>query len=380
MASLELARTLAALVVLVSHLGTLSGVAASLGPARLLLQWATEAVILFFVLSGLVVRLSQDRAGRSRGAFLAARARRLVPLYLVVLVAAFALDTAQGRPPSAGAVAGHLLFVHSLQGFIVPVTGADPALWSLAYEMFFYVAFACCIGPRQRAWLRAWGTLAAFAVAWQGLAPAHGVLGHLQMMLSYSAIWLLGYALPDVAVWWTPSRAQAAFLFGLAAAASRIAVDMAHYFEAWRHLLVGACFAPLLLRALPFAVAPRVPPGRAWALAVAAYVLVVAGMWRGASLPLSKLLYTALPWALVLLAGAATRVRLPDRVVLAGGRLSYVVYLVHQPVILGLLAVGLVGWPLVALAAVVVALVAWPLEYVLQPRVVALFGVKSAAA
>jgi len=131
------------------------------------LRHGEAAVDLFFCLSGLVVVQSLERFGFAAGPFLRARARRLLPVYFVVLAAAVLLLAAGSPLPgmpwvnagSAGAEvweqalpAGffwHLLAHVTLTQGLIPqgalpwayVTLLGPA-WSLSTEWQFYLLVA----------------------------------------------------------------------------------------------------------------------------------------------------------------------------------------------------------------------------------------------
>jgi peptidoglycan/LPS O-acetylase OafA/YrhL len=131
------------------------------------LRHGEAAVDLFFCLSGLVVVQSLERFGFAAGPFLRARARRLLPVYFVVLAAAVLLLAAGSPLPempwvnagSAGAEvweqalpAGffwHLLAHVTLTQGLIPqgampwayVTLLGPA-WSLSTEWQFYLVVA----------------------------------------------------------------------------------------------------------------------------------------------------------------------------------------------------------------------------------------------
>lgn len=135
-----------------------------------LVRHGEAAVDLFFALSGLVIAVSLERFGGFFLPFIAARARRLLPVYFIVLAASIALDSL-GDPlaalPWAGAarqiiaptlpvplwahVLAHLLLLHGIiPQAILPyayVTLLGPA-WSLSTEWQFYL-FIGLIAPRR---------------------------------------------------------------------------------------------------------------------------------------------------------------------------------------------------------------------------------------
>ncbi|MBB5373781.1 peptidoglycan/LPS O-acetylase OafA/YrhL [Acidocella aromatica] len=129
------------------------------------------AVDLFFALSGLVIAHSLERFGGQFTPFMAARARRLLPVYFLVLAVSIGL-TALGDPlaalPWVGDEARHImaaalpqpLFLHlaahlTLTQGLIPqnalpyayVTLLGPA-WSLSTEWQFYVLIGL-IAPRR---------------------------------------------------------------------------------------------------------------------------------------------------------------------------------------------------------------------------------------
>lgn len=118
-------------------------------------------VDLFFVISGfIIVYASESLFGKANAAeFLRRRTLRIVPLYWLALtmrLAVLALAAHAGTKvfPDMAMIGASFFFIpYDCQGF-----GPDypfPILdlgWSLNYEMFFYLLFACLIGlGRQRA-------------------------------------------------------------------------------------------------------------------------------------------------------------------------------------------------------------------------------------
>ena len=125
-----------------------------------------ESVLVFFVLSGFLVggrATERALAGRFRWADYAVDrvSRIVVPLLPAVgfTVAAMAL---QGTPPSLGYVLGNLLQV---QGLAVPTLTANGPLWSLPYEVWFYVACGALMVLFEARGLAAGVAAAAFGVA-----------------------------------------------------------------------------------------------------------------------------------------------------------------------------------------------------------------------
>lgn len=102
-------------------------------------------VDLFFVLSGfLMVAITGDET--QPGAFLAARARRVVPLYWLATLAMAVGLTIGGAVPDPARLASALAFLP--QGNAGPTAMGLPLLapgWSLHYELGFYALFATAL-------------------------------------------------------------------------------------------------------------------------------------------------------------------------------------------------------------------------------------------
>lgn len=142
--SLEALRGLAALLVVLEHsIGNgptpdpsyhISGVWQYPPPGHL-------SVIVFFMLSGYVIGLSNSKpitTNSGRKLYLKKRLVRLYPLYLLTLVATFSVAIMYHTPSGVGTIIGCLLF---LQGLVVKVPAYNHPIWSLGYEILYYILF-----------------------------------------------------------------------------------------------------------------------------------------------------------------------------------------------------------------------------------------------
>src|SRR4029077_19255032 len=89
------------------------------------------------------------------------------------------------------------------------------ALWSLSYEMAFYMLFALTIGTRQACLTRMWGIVSVVCLCASHSHIENPILAHLCSMLSYSSAWLLGYWLCDIAPFINFRPWHAGMLLGL---------------------------------------------------------------------------------------------------------------------------------------------------------------------
>jgi len=122
-------------------------------------HFGQEAVIAFFVLSGLVISKTARRPDATGARFAIDRMTRLysvaVPAVLFTLIAVWIMQALQpGAPSRIGSafdVISSLLFLNESWGSPADLHANTP-YWSLCYEAWFYVLFACWAflrGPRR---------------------------------------------------------------------------------------------------------------------------------------------------------------------------------------------------------------------------------------
>jgi peptidoglycan/LPS O-acetylase OafA/YrhL len=107
------------------------------------LDMGSVAVLIFFVLSGYVIGLTVTTpfGGEEARGYLGRRLLRLVPVNAAAVLIAWALAPRN----HAGTILGNLAFLENYNpyffGWRVDVIPNNPSLWSLNFEMFYYVAF-----------------------------------------------------------------------------------------------------------------------------------------------------------------------------------------------------------------------------------------------
>ncbi len=191
-AGLDGVRAVAALAVVLTHVGFQSGEAIS-GPLRTVLARLDVGVAVFFVLSGFLLHRPQALAalrGRPLPAtvpYLWRRALRVLPGYWLAVAAALLL-----LPANADAGAGTWLRSLTLTQVYVPdgLAAGLTQMWSLATEVTFYLALPLLgrlAGRTLRSQLRLCGGMYAVGLLWQG-AVAHDVLP------PHAGYWLPGHA------------------------------------------------------------------------------------------------------------------------------------------------------------------------------------------
>ena len=165
---LDIVRFMAALAVLIGHAaddGLYQG-------RYFLYGLGHEAVMVFFVLSGLVIAATTAGQGRTLRSFAIARLARVYPVVIPAILLSFALyglagwlglnapDWADDPNYSLSTLLGSLLFLNESwnSGMILPW---NFPYWSICYEVFYYALFACLVFGRG-AWR--WACFSAVAL------------------------------------------------------------------------------------------------------------------------------------------------------------------------------------------------------------------------
>jgi len=183
-------------------------------------RYGREAVMVFFVLSGFFIHLRAGEALRAglappplpAGTFLARRAHRLVAPYGFALLVTVLLDMA-GRtwfPSLYAAQTGDALLDQAFArggyaaNHVVPALmlmpsslgrdfGSNSALWSLAYEVIYYLLYPAWLAVRQRSAVLAFGVVPAACLA-LALLPE---VPFLPLVLIHYTVWLAGAFLAE---------------------------------------------------------------------------------------------------------------------------------------------------------------------------------------
>jgi peptidoglycan/LPS O-acetylase OafA/YrhL len=191
---LDLARAVAACYVVVHHVTVTRNWGHGIGS---IFRFGQEAVIVFFLLSGFVIFANErERALNPTGYYLR-RLRRIYPILIAAMAVSVVVAFDNGELLSRfswASFAGTLLSLQDISalkpGVIVnPFLGNDP-LWSLSYEVAFYIIFPIVL----KAWVRfpiRTNTVVGFACCVLfGLYAA--VPNHFALVGAYFLLWWTG--------------------------------------------------------------------------------------------------------------------------------------------------------------------------------------------
>ncbi|MBB4154646.1 peptidoglycan/LPS O-acetylase OafA/YrhL [Sphingomonas jinjuensis] len=291
--SIQWLRALAALLVLAQHVAASIGdggapVTEALHPnVRHLALMGASGVDLFFVISGMVMAQTLATRDITPTAFLVARWRRIVPLFVMVSAVYMALSP---TPAVLPALVSTITILPVLDGeaYHAPVLTVG---WTLGFEFSFYALVALVIAVAGRSPLRL--AALAFGAAMTG-SLLHPAWAPLRMMLN---------------------PLQAEFAMGVIG------------WYVWQRGWLRACGLPLVLAGIA---GLALAAGRADLYCLAFFENAVNGIsgW-------SRVMSWGLPWALIVTAllGRRSSGRTSDAVA-ALGDASYALYLIHPCVVL----------------------------------------------
>lgn len=193
LASIDIARGLAALSFFVYHYGIGNALAVRTGVSWLeliALPGAVYGVPLFFVISGYCIHLSEWRRVRQSSSletnvavYYRRRFRRIWPAYLLALVFSLAIGFASGKMFDVKDVVLHLFFLHGFSAAYF--NSINVVLWTISVEMCFYIIYPAFLYMRMRS-----GLGVAVAVGFAASAVALGASAALAYPYTLPVTWL----------------------------------------------------------------------------------------------------------------------------------------------------------------------------------------------
>jgi peptidoglycan/LPS O-acetylase OafA/YrhL len=362
---LELIRGMAALLVFICHFVSINPVLKNNKNLNLLSNWGTEAVIIFFVLSGLVINIVQTKKHSGRKQFIVNRLLRIYPQYAAGILLAVIAAKITGNVISWQSIVGAFCFTSTIEGYISPVPVTNPVIWSLSFEFFFYLLYALTIGKWQQKLLFIWFAIALCCIPAFYVVKS-GISAHFVSMFAFSGIWLLGYYIYEYRNRLSVQNIKTGLLFAsLLPAISRYQLS-SMYYDVGKYFLFALSTAPLFIYSIQHNFSQQRKPAISISSlhAFAAMILVFAGLYFFShSRGIANVLYVALPLAafiFMLIPGLVLR---PNMMLKQCARffgfISYSVYIIHFPMLVMLayytgsnyLLYAAIGIPLIVVLA-----------------------------
>ncbi|WP_205647882.1 acyltransferase family protein [Acuticoccus yangtzensis] len=192
--ALDLARCSAAIYVIFHHIAQTHEIT---GLIRLIFSFGQEAVLVFFVLSGFVIFANEHGRAIPPQNYYMRRIRRIYPTLIIACLIGAVVALDNGNLAAImdwrrlfGTLAG-LQDVSALKpGVIVDPYAGNTPLWSLSYEMFFYLIFPLALMlwhrmPRSSNYII--GVISFASFAFYILIP-----NHLSLVTAYFLVWWCG--------------------------------------------------------------------------------------------------------------------------------------------------------------------------------------------
>ena len=215
---LDSLRGMAAIVVVIHHVFSLNQLMlkAKLMPSTFnILSWLSdknvEAVLFFFLLSGFSIGLSlRDSAFNTKGEinqYIYRRTKRIFPLYWLTLLLSILLlffnPTTYNASFSFHNLIGNLLFLQTPDvtgAWFIPY-GDNGPLWSLSYEVFFYIIAVPLIFLRRKhfkRWTPLLFTFITFIIALSMITVHKFAPNPFASFLALFPIWVIGFELSQL--------------------------------------------------------------------------------------------------------------------------------------------------------------------------------------
>ena len=377
---LEFFRAAAAVMVFLHHLLGLPEVRHLMGKSVFLFVYGHEAVIGFFLLSGYVNRLSIDRQLPTTANFLSRRFWRLLPQYWITVLFCFVVESLQKQSFDLTTLLGHFFFVATNHGEIVRGMSTNPALWSMSFEMWFYVLLSVAIVRRSvmlPIWLAASATCCAVSLFW---VPEGAPLFFFRVF-GYSLVWLVGYFIPQIRSRIRFSPPCVVVLIFCIPIITNLGIDRMSPF--W-FAAISLFLVPVLIETASTGTDAATTLDHFRGLCLTIFLSVCACCWiistRQAVSRTSLLLLlpvgALIGWRQIRHLVVGIMENHPN-VILLVGRASFAIYLTHMAVISVGRSFGLTSVPLILWSVLGTVVSVFLLEWVVQPRIMTLAQVKS---
>jgi peptidoglycan/LPS O-acetylase OafA/YrhL len=334
--NLEIIRGLAALVVVLCHIVEIPIPIFQNSPLfKFLGNWGTEAVIIFFVLSGIVIGISQETKPKDRSTFIKNRLLRIIPIFIIGFLLALIANVLYHRSlPSTSVLTGSLFFLSTLQGWIVVPVEFNPPIWSLTFEMFFYLIFSLTIG-RKNTVLILWCFVSVLCIPLY-YSPVIGfsVVKHFVAMFAFSSIWLVGYFIQKYKHLFNFNFVNALLSLLSLPMVGRLSITTDHY-DVIKYFIFALVSVPLfgyILKPVKFKFNDALG-----IQLVITFILIAVLQFYSVSSFYNRIIYSVLPFfAFIVLAFKNLFVRIHAEVssyLVFLGEISYSLYVIHYPIL-----------------------------------------------
>jgi peptidoglycan/LPS O-acetylase OafA/YrhL len=350
-------------------------------PTHLTAYWGTDALIMFFMLSGLVINLSESKKPKPRRAFVKNRFVRIYPQFVIgLLLGLIALYITGTALPSFKDLLGNFFIVSTMKdymGYIVPSIQSNLPVWSLSFEVAFYVLFSFTIGRNQKKALFYWFLISLIAIPLFFLRVERDVLTHVVAVFAFSSVWLVGYYIYEYRNYFYVEKYTVLFGLGILPLISRMQFS-ANFYDPLKYFIFSIFAIPFFRYCL------QLPPAgkkikMIWLIIPHTLFVIAALTIR--YMPLTNtLVYSTFPYVYMAIGYAIDKLKLKrfvltfiDKAGTATGKYSYPLYISHYTVlfVFSRLIHNVLLYAIVSLP--IIAVIAYGLENWFQPVVMHYF-------
>ena len=346
-------------------------------PTHLTAYWGTDALIMFFMLSGLVINLSETNKPKPVKAFLSNRFIRIYPQFVMGMLLAFlALYVTNTAFPSLKVILGNFFILSTMKdymGYIVPSIQSNLPVWSLSFEVAFYVLFALTIGRNQKKAIFCWFMMALIAIPLYFFRPERDVLTHIIAVFAFSSVWLVGYYIYQYRNYFYAEKYTVLFGLGILPLISRMQFSP-NFYDPLKYFIFSIFAIPFFRYCL------QLPPAgkkiKMIYLVIPHTIFVIAALTIRYMPLLNTIVYSTFPYVYMFIGYVIDRLKIKSRLInfiaktgAITGKYSYPLYISHYTIlfIFSKLIHNVLLYAIVSLPVILV--VAYGLESWFQPMV-----------
>jgi len=350
-------------------------------PTHLTAYWGTDALIMFFMLSGLVINLSESRRPKSIRAFLNNRFIRIYPQFVMGMLLAFlALYVTDTAFPSLTAIMGNFFMVSTMNdymGYVSTSIQSNLPVWSLSFEMAFYLLFAFTIGRNQKKIIFSWMLLSLAAIPLFFMHTQRDALTHVIAIFAFSATWIIGYYVYQYRDYFYAEKYTVLFSLGILPLISRMQFS-ANFYDPLKYFIFAIFAIPFFRYCL------QLPPsGKKIKMVhvVIPHIFFVICALTIRYMPLKNaIIYSTLPYVYMGIGYFIDLFKLKEIVIKfmtkigdVFGKYSYSLYISHYTVLFIFSKLIHYVWLYALVSLPFIAIIAYGLESWLQPIVTSFF-------
>lgn len=157
--------------------------------------WGHEAVLIFFILSGIVINLTSQNKTDVK-AYFKKRFIRIYPIYFIILLFCFLSDYfIYKNPIDTKTFIVNLFLSATNDGFLGHSMPLNPAVWTISCEVFYYTVFGLFYNYNRVKGIWIWFAICCLSILYKiyDHQTQTGLFYHLLFLLNNSFFWILGY-------------------------------------------------------------------------------------------------------------------------------------------------------------------------------------------